>query len=131
MLCAAVQSGLFTRRTATTTTRKITERGFSMGIDKIIMIVGLLVAIVAGFKAFPYSDVLVALFGIVGAWFIAEENRMRFLVAAIALGVSYGALNAIPVVGPWLTSALGGISSLFYAGAATVVVLGIIDRVKP
>ena len=103
-----------------------------MGIDKIIMLVGLLVAIVAGLmNGFAYSDLLIALFGIVGAWFIAEENRMRFLVAAIALGVSYGALNAIPVVGPWLTAALGGVSSLFYAGAATVVVLGVIDRLKP
>lgn len=103
-----------------------------MGVDKIVMLVGLLVAIVAGVMGgFQYSDVLIALFGIAGAWFIAEENRMRFLVAAIALGVSYAGLNAIPAIGPYITAALSGVSSLFYAGAATVVVLGIIDRLKP
>jgi hypothetical protein len=103
-----------------------------MGVDKIVMLLGVLVAVVAGLMGgFPYSDVLIALFGIAGAWFIADENRSRFLIAAVALGVAYGGLGAIPVAGAYITAALGGLSSLFYAGAATVVVLGVIDRLKP
>ncbi len=102
-----------------------------MGVDKIIKLVGVIVAIVAAFVAIPYSAVIVALLGIAGAWFIADDDRMRFLVAAIALNLAQGGLDAIPVVGPIVTTALGGVNGLFLAAAATVVVLGIVDRLKP
>jgi hypothetical protein len=102
-----------------------------MGVDKIIKLVGVIVAIVAAFVAIPYSAVIVALLGIAGAWFIADDDRMRFLVAAIALNLAQGGLDAIPAVGPIITTALGGVNGLFLAAAATVVVLGIVDRLKP
>jgi len=102
-----------------------------MGVDKIVKLVGVLVAIVAAFVAIPYSAVIVALLGIAGAWFIADEDRSRFLIAAVALGVAQGGLDAIPAVGPIITTALGGLAGLFYAAAAAVIVLGTIDRLKP
>ena len=102
-----------------------------MGVDKIVKIVGVLVAVVAAFVAIPYSGLLVALLGIAGAWFIADEDRSRFLIAAVALNVAHGGLDAIPTVGPILTTALGGLNGLFLAAAATVIVLGTIDRLKP
>jgi hypothetical protein len=55
-------------------------RGFLMGVDKIVKLVGVLVAVVAAFVAIPYSGLLVALLGIAGAWFIADEDRSRFLI---------------------------------------------------
>jgi len=102
-----------------------------MGIDKIVKLVGVLVAIVAAFVAIPYSGLIVALLGIAGAWYIAEDDRSRFLIAAVALTFAQSGLDAIPTVGPWLTTALGGVTSLFLAAAATVIVLGTIDRLKP
>ena len=102
-----------------------------MGVDKIIKLVGVLVAIVAAFVAIPYSALLVALLGIAGAWFIAEEDRSRFLIAAVALTFAQGGLDAIPTVGPMITTALGGVNGLFMAAAATVIVLGTVDRLKP
>ena len=102
-----------------------------MGVDKIIKLVGVLVAIVAAFVAIPYSGLLVALLGIAGAWFIADEDRSRFLIAAVALNVAHGGLDAIPTVGPMLTTALGGLNGLFLAAAVTVIVLGTVDRLKP
>ena len=102
-----------------------------MGLDKIIKLVGVIVAIVAAFVAIPFSAVVVALLGIAGAWFIADDDRMRFLVAAIALNLAQGGLDAIPAVGPIITTALGGLNGLLLAAAATVVILGTIDRLKP
>jgi hypothetical protein len=102
-----------------------------MGVDKIIKLVGVLVAVVAAFVAIPYSGLLVALLGIAGAWFIADEDRSRFLIAAVALNVAHGGLDAIPTVGPMLTTALGGLNGLFLAAAVTVIVLGTVDRLKP
>ncbi|MEM7431580.1 MAG: hypothetical protein AAF351_06535 [Pseudomonadota bacterium] len=102
-----------------------------MGVDKIVKLVGVIVAIVAAFVSFDYSGAVVAILGIAGGWFIAKEERSRFLIAAVALGVAHGGLNAIPGVGEHITTALGGLSGLFMAGAATVVVLGVVDALKP
>ena len=103
-----------------------------MGVDKIVKLVGVLVAIVvAFFPTFEYGGLIVTLLGIAGAWYIAEDDRSRFLIAAVALTFAQGGLAAIPTVGEWLTTALGGLNVLFLAAAATVIVLGTIDRVKP
>ena len=102
-----------------------------MGVDKIIKLVGVLVAVVGAFVAIPFGGAAVAVLGIAGAWFIADEDRSRFLIAAVALGVAHDALNAIPAVGPYIGTALGGLSGLFLAGAAAVIVLGTVDRLKP
>jgi hypothetical protein len=103
-----------------------------MGVDKIIKLVGVIVAIVAGLLGgFQYSDLLIVLLGIAGGWFIAEDDRSRFLIATIALIAVHGALGPIPAVGEYFTAALGGLSSLFNAAAATVIVLGVVDRLKP
>ena len=102
-----------------------------MGVDKIVKLVGVIFAIVAAFVSIPYSAAIVAVLGIAGAWYIAEEDRNRFLVAAIALSIAHGGLNAIPAVGGFITTALGGLNGLFLAAAATVIVLGLVDRLKP
>ena len=103
-----------------------------MGPDKIVKLVGVLVAVVAGVMGgFPYSAAAIALLGIAGGWYIAEDDRTRFLVATLALALASGGLGAIPAIGEYISAALGGLSSLFNAGAATVIVLGTVERLKP
>ena len=112
-----------------------------MGVDKIIKLVGVLVAVVAGVlggaegvgAAFAYSATLVALLGLAGGWFIAADDRMRFLVVTLAIAAVAGALggDVIPVVGDYIAHALGGMSALFSAAAVTVIVMGTVDAVKP
>lgn len=102
-----------------------------MGVDKIVKLVGVIFAVVAAFVSIPYSAAIVALLGIAGAWYIAEDDRNRFLVAAIALSVAHGGLGGIPAIGGYISTALGGINGLFLAAAATVIVLGVVDRLKP
>ena len=103
-----------------------------MGADKIVQLVAVIVAIVAGLMGgFAYSALIIALLGIAGGWFIAAEDRTRFLIAALALIAVQGALAPIPVVGEWITAALSGLSGLFNAGAAAVIVLGVAEKLKP
>ena len=103
-----------------------------MGVDKIIKLVGVLVAVGAALMGgFPYSDLVVVLLGVAGGYFIVEDDRSRFLIAVVALALVQGSLGAIPAVGGFLTMALGGLSSLFNAAAAAVIVLGTIERLKP
>ena len=103
-----------------------------MGVDKIVQLVGVLVALVAGVMGgFAYSPVVIAVLGIAAGWFVAAQDRNRLLVAAIALSMFSGALGAIPGVGSYISGALGGLAGLFGAGAVTVIVLGVVDKLKP
>lgn len=102
-----------------------------MDLSKIVRIVAVLVAVVLSFVAVPQGAMIIAILGLVAGYFITEEDSSRFLISAIALGVANQALVAIPVIGGYLTAILGSLSALFYAGACTVIVMRVIDRLKP
>lgn len=103
-----------------------------MGVGKIIQLVGVLVALVAGLiGGFAYSALVIALLGAVGGWFIEKDDRQRFLVATIALLAVQGALGVIPEVGGYISGALGGLAALFSAAAVTAIVVGTVEAVKP
>ncbi len=103
-----------------------------MGVGKIIQLVGVLIAVVAGVMGgFVYSALLVALLGLVGGWFIEKDDRQRFLVATIALLAVSGALGVFPEVGGYISGALGGLAALFSAAAVTAIVVGTYEAVKP
>ncbi len=102
-----------------------------MGVDKIVKLVGVIVAVVGAFVAIPYGAALVALLGIAGGWFTEAEDRQRLLIGALTLIAVSGALGAIPAVGEYISTALGGLSGLLNAAAATAIVLGVVDRLKP
>lgn len=102
-----------------------------MDVSKIVRLVAVLFAVVAGVARIPESAMIIAILGLVAGWFITEEDSLAFLVSAIALGVCYGALGAIPALGGYLTAILGSLSALFYAGACTVIVMRTFRRLKP
>ena len=103
-----------------------------MGVGRIIQLVGVLVAVVAGvWSGFPQGDLLIAVLGVVGGYFIEKDDRMRFLVATIALIAVSGALGGIPEVGSYISGALGGLAALYSAAAVTVILVGTYEAVKP
>ena len=105
-----------------------------MGVGHIIKIITVIVALVAGLiGGFPQSPLIIAVLGAVAGYFIDADDRMRVLIAALAISAFSGALNAIPAVGPYISSALGqgGLASAYAAGAVTVLVFGLIDALKP
>jgi hypothetical protein len=103
-----------------------------MGIGKIVQIVAVLVAVVAGlWSGFPEAALIIAVLGAVAGWFVAAEDRQRVLVAAIALSVVSGGLNAIPAVGEHITSVMGSLGSLYAAGSITVILVALFEKLKP
>ena len=105
-----------------------------MDAGKIIKLVGVLVALITGvIGGFAYSALVIAVLGAVGGYFIAKDDRTRFLVATIALGAVSGALGSVPAVGEYISGALGsgGLTALFQAGAITAIVMGTVEAVKP
>jgi ABC-type amino acid transport system permease subunit len=107
------------------------ERGKKMDLAKIIRLVAVLFAVVAGLVAIPQSAVIIAVLGLVAGYFVDEERRVPFLVATLTLAMVAGALGSIPFAGEYLTDILESLSSLFNAAAITVIVVTTIERVKP
>jgi hypothetical protein len=102
-----------------------------MNLSKIVRLIGVIVAIVAGLVTIPQAEVIIAVIGLVGGYFIEEDRRVPFMVMTLTLALAYGALSPIPGVGIYLTSILGSVSALLNAAACTVIVMQIVDRVKP
>ena len=102
-----------------------------MDLSKIIRLVGVIFAVVAGVVAIPQSAVVIAIVGLVGGYFIEEERRVPFMVLTLTLALAHGALGPIPAIGSYLTDILASVSSLLNAAACTVIVMQIIDRLKP
>jgi hypothetical protein len=68
---------------------------------------------------------------LVAGFFVEEDRRVPYMIMTLTLALASGALDSIPGIGPYLTDILGSISSLLNAGACTVIVMTIIDRLKP
>jgi hypothetical protein len=103
-----------------------------MGVGKIIQIIAVLVAVVAGlWSGFPEAAMAIAILGAVAGWFIAEEDRQRILIAAIALSIVSGGLGAIPAVGGYISDVMGSLGSLYAAGSITVILVTLYEKLKP
>ncbi len=102
-----------------------------MDAGKIVRLVAVLVAVVAGLVAIPQSAVIVAVLGLVAGYFIEDSRVVYLLVATLVLNVASGGVDPIPVVGPYLTGIFGSLSSLFNAGALTVITMQTINALKP
>ena len=105
-----------------------------MGVGKIIHIIAVLAAIVAGlWSGFPSAAIVIAVLGAVAGWFIAAEDRQRILIAAIALSIAgiSGGLDAIPAVGGYISSVMGSLGSLYAAASITVILVALYEKLKP
>jgi len=107
-------------------------KGKFMGVGKIVQIVAVLAAVVAGlWSAMPEAGMIVAVLGAVGGYFVAADDRNRFLVTAIALSVVAGGLAAVPAIGGPISGVMGSLGNLFAAGAVTVILVGLFEELKP
>jgi len=103
----------------------------NMDLSKIVRLVAVIFAVVAGVVAIPQSAVIIAVLGLVAGWFVEEDRRINYMLATLTLALVHGALGPIPAIGGYLTDVLASLSALLNAGACTVIVMAIYDRVKP
>ena len=103
-----------------------------MGVGKIIQIVAVLAAVIAGlWSGFPEAGLVIAVLGAVAAWFIDAEDRQRVLVIAIALNFVAGGLDAIPAIGEYISGVMGSLGDLYAAGAIVIILVGLYEKLKP
>jgi hypothetical protein len=90
----------------------------------IIRYIAIALAVIAAFVAIPYSALAMVVLGaVLGFMGVSADERVLYLVVAVALGAVAGGLNAIPVVGPYITDILTNIGTIVSAGAATVILV--------
>jgi len=103
-----------------------------MDTAKIVRIVAIVVALAAAFVPdIPYVgwSLIIVIAGIaLGFLAVTEDNRLLFLVTAVALAQVAGAFGAIPVAGEYISSIMGNLSSIINAAALTVILVIIKDR---
>ena len=102
-----------------------------MDLAKIIRLVTVIFALVAGLVTIPQSAMIIAILGLITGYFVEEDRRVPFMVLVLALALAHGALEPIPAVGSYLTAMLASLSAAANAAACTVIVMQIVDRVKP
>jgi len=94
-----------------------------MSTGKIVQLVGLLFAIVAGLIVIPQAALVIAIVGLVGGYFVKPDDRILFLVVTVALVMVGSSLGIIPTVGVYLTAVLTNLGALFSAMAVAVILL--------
>jgi hypothetical protein len=90
----------------------------------IIRWVAIAIAVVSAFVAIPYGGLAMVVLGAaLGFMGVSADERVLYLVVAVALGSVAGGLGAIPAVGEYITEILTNISTIVSAGAATVILV--------
>lgn len=102
-----------------------------MGALKIVRLLSILVAVVGAFVAIPEAALIMALLGLIGGYLADEadkDNRMYFLVFAVALGTVSGAAGAIPAIGGPISDIMGNLSTIVNASALAIIINAVKDR---
>jgi hypothetical protein len=90
----------------------------------IIRWVAIAIAVVSAFVAIPYGGLAMVVLGAaLGFMGVSADERVLYLVVAVALGSVASGLGAIPAVGEYITAILTNISTIVSAGAATVILV--------
>ena len=101
-----------------------------MNPAKIIRIVVVVLAVAAAFVPnIPYAVLALALLGLANGFLgVPEERRMIYMVTALALTMSAGALGMVPMAGEYITAIFTNLSTAINAGVLAVVVMIVKDR---
>lgn len=100
-----------------------------MNAAKLIRLAAVLWAVLMAFVSVPYGMLVLALLGLlVGFVTVPGERRLLFMVTAVAVTTSAGALMTVPAVGTYLTAIFSNLAALLQAGVLAVFVLILRDR---
>ena len=100
-----------------------------MSPAKIVRIVNIVAVLaVALIPGVPMGALILAIVGLVLGHYVASENRLSFVLFAVFLAGGANALDAIPAIGPYLTSILSSAGMSFAAGSVTIFATVVYER---
>ena len=90
---------------------------------RVILIIGLLLALVGAFIDVPYAAFLLIVLGLtLGFLGVGDPDPLMYLVMTVGLATVVTALDGVPEIGSFLTAILANVRVLI--SAAAVVVIG-------
>lgn len=93
-----------------------------MSVQKIVLWIGVAIALVGAFVTIPYAAAALVIAGLVVGFTIAAADHVRVIVSALALTALAATLSSIPAAGTYLSAIVAGIGVLA-AGAAIMIIL--------
>lgn len=105
--------------------------GESLKLEKLVGIIGLLLAIAAAFVTIPYIALLLLMAGLIVGLSIAREDHVRVIVSALALATFAHLFDAVPEAGKYLSAIVGNVAILAGGGALMVIGRNLWARFNP
>ena len=102
-----------------------------MGVQKIVGLVAVALAVVAAFVAIPYAGPILAILGLVMGFSMVAEEHVRVLVSALVLTALAGTFGGIPQAGPYVTAIISNVAAIAAGAALMIVFRNIYARIKP
>jgi len=104
----------------------------TLNTDKIVGLIGLLIAVLVGIGvAIPFAPLLLLVCGLVFGYYTPSEFQVRLIVSAIALTTFASALVAIPEVGSYLAAIVGNIAKTAQGAALLIILHNLSERLTP
>jgi hypothetical protein len=100
-------------------------------IGKWLYLIGLLIAAIAGLFSFSQTwlSLILVIVGILAAiFFLDSDDVVNFGIRFLLLYAVAGALNAIPIVGPYITGLFTGVVAFLAPVALTLLVVHFVKK---
>ena len=102
-----------------------------MNLQKILGLLGIVLAIVGAFVAIPYAAAILLILGLVVGVGILPDHHVRVMVSALVLTGLAHVFDALPGVGSYLTSIFASIGVLAAGAAFMIILRNLYARFKP
>ena len=100
-------------------------------IKQVTALVALIAALAPNMVPAETMGAILAVLGVVVGYYISEGDQMRVLVTTIALGMMSAGAAGIPGVGDYITQVLVVFAGVYAAASCTIVVMNLVNRLKP
>jgi hypothetical protein len=100
----------------------INYREITVTVERIVGLIGIVIAIVAAFVAIPYVGLILLIAGLIVGFSIVREDHVRVIVTALALTMFAHNFDAVPQLGTYLSSIVAN-GALLTAGAALMIMM--------
>jgi hypothetical protein len=102
-----------------------------MNLQKILGLLGVVLAIVGAFVAIPYAGAILLILGLVVGTSVLAEHHVRVMVSALVLTGLSNLFAAIPGVGDYLATIFTNIGVLAAGAAFMIILRNLYARFKP
>jgi hypothetical protein len=102
-----------------------------MNLQKILGLLGIVLAIVGAFVAIPYAAAILLILGLVVGTNIIADHHVRVMVSALVLTGLAQVFDALPGVGSYLTAIFANIGVLAAGAAFMIILRNVYARFKP